>query len=103
MERCGRPGRGQRVVERDGRLTGYTTQIAFFAHALGETTDDLKALIAAALGGFRGPGFPAPSRNGYLLMRWCLAKGLRATQSETLMTIGLYSEPQGAWLPSILY
>ena len=89
------------VVERDGRLTGYTTQIAFFAHAVGETTDDLKALIAAAPA-FHGPGFLVPSRNG-ALMRWCLAKGLRVTQSETLMTIGLYSEPQGAWLPSILY
>jgi hypothetical protein len=36
-------------------------------------------------------------------MRWCLGKGLRVTQSLTLMTMGLYSEPQGAWLPSILY
>ena len=89
------------VVERDGRLTGYTTQIAFFAHAVGETTDDLKALIAAGPGS-PGPGFLVPSRNG-ALMRWCLAKGLRVIQPMTLMTMGLYNEPQGAWLPSILY
>jgi hypothetical protein len=43
-----------------------------------------------------------PSRNGEL-MRWCLGKGLKVTQSLTLMTMGLYSEPSAAWLPSILY
>jgi predicted N-acetyltransferase YhbS len=89
------------VVERDGRVTGYTTQIAFFAHAAAETNDDLQALIAAAPA-FLGPGFLVPSRNGPL-MRWCLGKGLRVTQSMTLMSMGLYSEPQGAWLPSVLY
>jgi len=90
-----------RVVERAGRITAYATQIAFFAHAVGETTDDLKALISAA-DGFGGPGFLVPSRNGEL-MRWCLGKSLRITQTMTLMTTGLYSEPQGVWLPSILY
>ena len=92
---------GASVVERDGRITGYTTQIAFFGHAVTETTDDLKALIAAAPA-FLGPGFLVPSRNG-ALMRWCLGNGLRVTQSLTLMSMGLYSEPQGAWLPSVLY
>jgi predicted N-acetyltransferase YhbS len=95
-------GRGMaRVVERAGRITGYTSGIAFFGHAVGETTDDIKALIAAAES-FGGPGFLVPSRNGGL-MRWCLSKDLRITQSMTLMTIGLYSEPQGAWLPSVMY
>jgi hypothetical protein len=89
------------VVMRGGRITGYATPIAFFSHAVCETTDDLKALIAAAPAG-GGPGFMVPSRNG-ALMRWCLGKGLRVTQSMTLMTMGLYSEPQGAWLPSVLY
>jgi GNAT superfamily N-acetyltransferase len=89
------------VVERDGRITGYAAQIAFFAHAASETTDDLEALIAAAPA-FLGPGFLVPSRNG-ALMRWCFGKGLKVTQSMTLMTMGLYSEPQGAWLPSVLF
>ena len=92
---------GASVVERDGRITGYTTQIAFFGHAVTETNDDLQALIAAAPA-FLGPGFLVPSRNG-ALMRWCLGKGLRVTQSMTLMTVGLYSEPTGAWLPSVSY
>jgi GNAT superfamily N-acetyltransferase len=89
------------VVERAGRITGYATQIAFFAHAVAETNDDLKALIGAAKS-FEGPGFLVPSRNGEL-MRWCLGKGLRVTQPLTLMTMGLYNEPAGAYLPSVLY
>jgi GNAT superfamily N-acetyltransferase len=90
-----------RVVERSGRITGYASAIAFFGHAVGETTDDVKALIAAA-DTFGGPGFLVPSRNGEL-MRWCLANGLRITQPMTLMSTGPYSEPSGAWLPSVLY
>jgi len=89
------------VVERDGRLTGYTTAMAFFGHAVGETNDDLKALIAAATI-FLGPGFLVPTRNAELF-RWCLANGLRLVFQTTLMTIGLYNEPQGAWLPSIAF
>jgi hypothetical protein len=45
---------------------------------------------------------PLPSRDGEL-MRWCLGNGLRIASQATLMTIGLYSEPQGAYLPSVLY
>lgn len=89
------------VVERAGRITGYTTQIAFFGHAVGESNDDLKALIAAAPS-FAGPGFLLPSRNAELF-RWCLEHGLGMVQPLTLMTTGLYNEPQGAYLPSILF
>ena len=90
-----------RVVERAGRITGYATPVAFFGHAVGETNDDLKALIGVAQA-FPGPGFLLPARNGEM-MRWCLAEGLRVTQTMTLMTIGLYNQPEGAWLPSVLY
>jgi hypothetical protein len=37
-----------RVAETAGRITGYTTCVAFFGHAVGESNDDLKALIGAA-------------------------------------------------------
>ncbi|MGB6452167.1 MAG: GNAT family N-acetyltransferase [Steroidobacteraceae bacterium] len=90
-----------RLVERDGRVTGYATSIAFFGHAVGETDDDLKALIREA-GSFPGPGFLVPTRNTEL-MRWCLGHGLRIAHTMTLMTIGLYNEPDGAWLPSVTY
>src|SRR3569833_1289966 len=88
------------VAERAGRITGYATPVAYFGHAVAETNDDLKALIAAAPA-FPGPGFLLPARNGDM-MRWCLAEGLRVVQTMTLMTIGLYNEPKGAWLPSVL-
>jgi hypothetical protein len=95
-----RPGHAA-VVERAGRITGYTSAIAFFGHTVGETNDDLKALIGAAES-FGGPGFLVPTRNGDL-MRWCLNNGLRIVQPMTLMTVGLYNEPTGAYLPSVLY
>jgi GNAT superfamily N-acetyltransferase len=90
-----------RVVERAGRVTGYATVVAFFGHAVGESNDDLAALLASAEA-FGGPGVLVPTRNGEL-MRWCLARGLRVTQTLTLMSLGLYNEPQGAWMPSVIY
>ena len=95
-----RPGHAA-IVERAGRITGYTSAIAFFGHTVGETNDDVKALIGAA-SAVAGPGFIVPTRNGDL-MRWCLNKGLRIVQPMTLMTIGLYNEPAGAYLPSVFY
>jgi GNAT superfamily N-acetyltransferase len=89
------------VVEHDGRITGYATVIGFFGHAVGETDKDVKALIGAAKE-FAGPGFLLPTHNGDLF-RWCLSNGLRITQPMTLMSKGLYNEPAGAFLPSILY
>ncbi len=89
------------VVERLGRITGYATALAFFGHAVGESNDDIRALIGAAPA-FLGPGILVPTRNGELF-RWCLANGMRLVQQTTLMTIGLYNEPSGAYLPSILY
>ena len=77
------------VVEHDGRITGYTTVIGFFGHAVGETNKDLKALIGAAKE-FAGPGFLLPTRNGELF-RWCLGNGLRVAQPMTLMSKGLYN------------
>ena len=89
------------IVEHDGRITGYATVIGFFGHAVSETNKDLKALICGAKE-FAGPGFLLPTRNGELF-RWCLANGLRIAQPMTLMSRGLYNEPAGAYLPSILY
>ena len=90
-----------KVVEHLGRVTGYATDIAFFAHAVGETNQEIKALIAAA-SEIGGGGFLLPTRNGELF-RWCLENGLRLVHQMTLMTIGLYNEPAGAYLPSVLY
>lgn len=89
------------VVEQAGRITGYATVVGFFGHAVGETNEDLKALIGAAPA-FAGPGFLLPSRNGDVF-RWCLQHGLKVVQPMTLMSTGLYNEPAGAFLPSIVF
>jgi GNAT superfamily N-acetyltransferase len=90
-----------RVVERGGSITGYTTNLAFSGHATAETNLDLQSLIASAES-FGGPGILVPSRNS-ALFRWCLSNGLRVVQPMTLMSLGLFNEPAGAWLPSILF
>lgn len=90
-----------RVVENGGRITGYSTVVGFFGHAVGETNNELKALIGAAEE-FAGPGFLLPTRNSEL-MRWCFEHGLKVVQPMTLMSRGVYQEPRGAFLPSVLY
>lgn len=89
------------VVERHGRITGYASSLGFFGHAAAESELDLQALIAAAER-FSGPGIIVPTRHANLF-RWCLDSGLRVVQPLTLMSMGLYNEPDGAYLPSILY
>jgi predicted N-acetyltransferase YhbS len=89
------------VVEYQGRITGYTTGIAFFGHSVAETNRDLMALIGAA-SEFGGPGFLLPTRN-HAVFKWCLEHGLKLVFQMTLMTIGLYNEPSGAYLPSVQY
>ena len=89
------------VAERDGRVVAYATMIGFFGHTVGETNADVQALIANA-DAYVGPGILVPTRNAGLF-RWCLENGLRVVQPLTLMTLGFYQEPSGAFLPSILY
>ena len=89
------------VVEHDGRISGYSTGLAFFGHTVGETDEDLKALISSA-SAFAGPGILVPLSNSELV-GWCLASGLRVVQLMTLMTTGLYNEPAGSYMPSVLY
>jgi len=89
------------VVQHHGRITGYATMIGFFGHAVAESNEDMKALIGASTE-FPGPGFLLPTRNSELL-RWCLGNGLRVVQPMTLMSIGLYNEPRGVFLPSVIY
>jgi predicted N-acetyltransferase YhbS len=89
------------VVEHDGHVAGYATVVGFFGHAVAETNDGLKALVGAATS-FAGPGFLLPTCN-WEVFRWCLDNGLRVVEPMTLMSAGLYNEPAGAFLPSVLY
>lgn len=89
------------VAERPGQICGYATGFGYGWHAVAETNEDLIALLGCAEA-FMGLGILVPSRNAELL-RWCLAHGLKIVQQSTLMTIGLYNEPAGAYLPSIVF
>ena len=89
------------VVERGGAITGYCSSPTFFGHAVALSNPDLEALIAS-VEAFEPPGILVPTRNAELF-RWCLAHGLRVVEPMTLMTVGLYNEPAGAYLASILY
>jgi predicted N-acetyltransferase YhbS len=90
-----------RVAEYEGRICAYSSGIGFFGHSAAENDRDLQVLLSGA-GAFSGPGIIVPARNTELL-RWCLSGGLRIVQPMTLMTIGFYNEPVGAYLPSILF
>ena len=89
------------VVEHAGRISGYCTALAFFGHAVGESAEDLKALIASGRS-FAGPGILVPAQDS-ALFPWCLQQGLRVVQVMTLMSLGLYHQPMGAYMPSVLY
>ncbi len=91
-----------KVVLHGDKITGYTSGLTYFNHSVGFTNDDLKALIASATDCYGGPGILIPTRNAELF-RWCLDKGLRLVHQLTLMTVGMYNEPAGSYMPSILY
>ena len=94
-------GKTAALVEHGGKITGYTTGVAFSGHSVAETNQALMALIGASPQ-FDGPGFLLPTRN-YEVFRWCLGAGLKLVYQMTLMTMGPYDEPKGAYLPSVLF
>ena len=71
-------------------------------HGVAASDDDLQALIAGAGEAADSVSFLLPTRQSKLF-RWCLAQGLRAVKPMTLMTLGDYREPAGAYLPSVFY
>lgn len=89
------------VVEHEDRIVGYTTGLAYFGHSVAESNEGLKALISA-VDKFQGPGILVPTSN-HELFRWCLKHNLRVVHVMNLMSIGLYNEPKGSYLTSILY
>ncbi|HTE60750.1 MAG TPA: GNAT family N-acetyltransferase [Solirubrobacteraceae bacterium] len=93
------------VAVRDGRLTAWGTTFASFPAvcAVAETERDMRALISGAAARAAAPvSFLLPTRQAGL-MRWCLREGLRFTKPMTYMSIGEYRDPDGCWIPSVLY
>jgi predicted N-acetyltransferase YhbS len=93
------------VVVRDGRIAAYATTLSYFpaAHSVAASEDDMRALILGSAAIDAQPAsFLLPTRqNG--LFRWCLSEGLRIVKPVTYMTVGEYRQPDGCWIPSILY
>jgi len=89
------------VAKQGAKIRAYTTGLGYFGHTVGETNEAVCALLAEAP---RMPslGILLPVRN-YPLFRWCLDHGMRVLMTMTLMSRGLYQEPSGPYLPSILY
>ncbi len=93
------------VALRDGRITAYVTAVAnwHLNHGVAETEADLQDVITGAS---RLAGEPfsllLPIRQA-ALHRWSLQQGMRMVKPMTLMTMGDYQEPRGAWYPSVLY
>jgi GNAT superfamily N-acetyltransferase len=93
------------VAVRDGRLTAWATTLTFLpaACAVAETENDMRALIAGALARDEAPAsFLLPTRQADLF-RWCLREGLSVVKPMTYMSMGEYREPDGCWIPSVLY
>ena len=61
----------------------------------------MMALIGAAES-ITGPGILVPTRN-HALFSWCLKNDLQLNQQMTLMSIGMYCETAGVYLPSVIY
>jgi predicted N-acetyltransferase YhbS len=93
------------VAVRDGRVVAYAAAPHLWQmnHAVAASDADMQALLAG-VGALGGPplSFLLPTRQAGLL-RWCLECGLRVVKPMTLMTMGAYAEPRGAWLPSVGY
>ena len=92
------------VALREGRIVAYATAVGFWPmnHGVAETESDLMALLLGAAAATEEPlAFLVPLRSE--LFRWSLGQGLRLVKPMNVMALGDYREPQGAWLPSVLY
>ncbi|MBV9470876.1 MAG: hypothetical protein JO316_14515 [Abitibacteriaceae bacterium] len=93
------------VAVREDRITAYATAPNFWQlnHAVAETTGDMQNLLAGAADITQQPlSFLLPTRQAELF-RWCLNQKLRVVKPMTLMAMGMYQEPRGCFLPSVLY
>jgi predicted N-acetyltransferase YhbS len=89
--------------ERAGRVVGYYS-LGIAGHGVAETEDDLLALVREAARQ-TPPDFHrilCPLTEGSLYRRF-LQAGFRNIKVMNLMGIGPYDEPEGVWVPSVLY
>ncbi len=93
------------VALRGGHLRAYASAVTFWPlnHAVAETEEDLHALLlGAAASVAESLMFLIPTRRSGFF-RWCLREGFRSVKPMTLMAIGRYQEPRGAFYPSVMF
>jgi predicted N-acetyltransferase YhbS len=92
------------VARRHGRIVACATTLFDFgpAFAVAENEDDLFALIAGAVTPDGPPASFLLPLSQHLLVRRCLAAGMRIVKPMTYMVVGPYHRPDGAWIPSVL-
>ena len=73
-------------------------------HTVAETDEDLRALLLGAAAATSGEplSLRVPVRQAKLFS-WCLSERFQVVKAMTLMTLGAYQEPKGAYFPSVLY
>ena len=93
------------VLVRDGRVKAYASAPGFWPlnHGVGETENDLRDLLAGASAATDAPLMLLVPIRRAEFFRWCLAQGLRVIKPMTLMSMGDYREPTGAFYPSVGY
>jgi ribosomal protein S18 acetylase RimI-like enzyme len=94
------------VLSRGGKVRAYASSPHFYIlnHGVAETEEDMRELLlgAAAQGGGAPLALLVPIRRSEFF-RWCLSEGLRVLKPMTLMSLGEYRDPTGAWYPSVEY
>lgn len=91
------------VALRSGHVVAYTTGLSQGGHSVATDEAAMAALIAGVLDASDASRtFFLPVRQAELF-RWCLTTGLRVERPWTLMARGEYRNPNGCFLPSILY
>ncbi|MCH8815364.1 MAG: GNAT family N-acetyltransferase [Chloroflexi bacterium] len=92
------------IRERDNRVTGYYL-LGIIGHGVAETEEDALSLVQQAAAADAPPQFRdvfCPLTEGSLYRKF-LAAGFRAKKVMNLMAIGPYEEPEGVWMPSVVY
>lgn len=93
------------VAFREGKVAGYALTFTTWPsnHAVADGEEAIQSLLlAAAILNSGLLSFLLPVRQANLY-RWCLSEGFRAVLPMTLMALGKYQDPDGFYMPSILY
>ncbi len=93
------------VALRGAQIAAYASAPFYWKlnHGVAETEEDMRALIIGAAAVSTQPlAMLVPVRQANFF-RWCLCEGLRVIKPMTLMTMGMYHEPNGCYFPSVEY